>query len=270
MTQRVLVTGASSGVGLATANLLTTQGFEVIGTCRSLERFSTQNSLHSFTMHELDLSSQESIGAFLSSSTVNIATIDIYIANAGIGEVGSVEDTPLKSSRILFEINYFGHVTLIQALLPHWRERRTGTIIALGSLVTRLPFPFKAQYCASKAALTSFLLALDMEVAEFGIRTHVLEPGWIRSEFHNRLAPVINKATPYHTKLGPFLDHKKDQSVKYPDGQNVAKVILNLIDRKPSQIIVTVGPDAKWVKRWMKILPYQVVRWLLLRYISKK
>ncbi|MGL1934539.1 MAG: SDR family NAD(P)-dependent oxidoreductase [Fibrobacterales bacterium] len=268
MTQRVLVTGASSGVGLATANLLTTQGFEVIGTCRSFERFSTQNTSYSFTMLELDLSRQESIDTFLSSSTVNIATINIYIANAGIGEVGSVEDTPLQSSRTLFEVNYFGHVALIQALLPYWREHRTGTIIALGSLVTRLPFPFKAQYCASKAAFTNFLLALDMEVVEFGIRTHILEPGWIRSEFHNRLSPVINSETPYQTKFGPFLDHKKDQSTKYPDGQSVAKVIHKIIVEKPSQIIISVGPDAKWVKRWVKILPYQVVRWLLLKYIG--
>jgi NAD(P)-dependent dehydrogenase (short-subunit alcohol dehydrogenase family) len=196
--------------------------------------------------------------------------VDVLVNNAGMGELGSVEDTPLSDSRRLFEVNYFGPVSLVKKAVPAMRERRSGVIVNLGSIVHDLQFPFKAQYCASKSALTGFSLSLRYELHPHGIRVHVLEPGWVRSEFHNRLRPAGGPESVYAKRLAPFLDFSRDSDPRIPDGAAVAAVIKSVIDDPASPVRVAVGREAKTFRLARRFLSNAMLDRLLLRKLAKK
>ena len=235
----ILITGATSGVGLATATELSKKGHRVIGTTSSLSKYNQDD--FSFELIEMDLRKPDQISDF----ELHLKTfeLDILIANAGIGEIGSVEHTTLEATREMFEANYFGHLALFKLSLNSLKKTQ-GKIIVLGSVVYSLPFPFKAQYSASKSALSSLALSMRQELKPFGIKVHILEPGWIRSNFHNRLKINDPKDSVYNERMKPFLDHSRDKQDKYPDGLRVATIIEKLII-KNSPTRNAVGPDAK-------------------------
>ena len=196
--------------------------------------------------------------------------VDILVNNAGMGELGSVEDTPLEDSRRLFEVNYFGPVALVKKAVPAMRERRSGVIVNLGSIVHDLQFPFKAQYCAGKSALTGFSLSLRYELHPYGIRVHVLEPGWVRSDFHNRLRPAGGPDSVYAERLKPFLDFSRDADPRIPDGAAVAAVIRSVIDDPGSPVRVAVGREARKFRLARRFLSNAMLDRLLLWKLSKK
>jgi short-subunit dehydrogenase len=115
----------------------------------------------------------------------------------------------------------------------------------MGSIVFSLQFPFKAQYCAAKSALSAFTLSLRHEVKPHGIRVHLLEPGWVRSEFHSRLKPVAPAGSPYAARLAPFLDYSRDRDPRVIDGEGVARVLLVTLENPKAPVRIAVGDDAK-------------------------
>lgn len=150
------------------------------------------------------------------------------------------------------------------------RERKFGAILNLGSIVHDLQFPFKAQYCASKSALTGFTLALRYEVYPYGIRVHLFEPGWVRSAFHERMQPVIKAASPYVKRLKPFLDFSRDTDPKIPDGLAVAKIILETFENPKAPVRVAVGAEAKKFRVARRFLSNRMLDKLLLSKLAKK
>jgi short-subunit dehydrogenase len=196
--------------------------------------------------------------------------VDVLINNAGQGELGAVEDTDLADSRRLFEVNYFSVVRLVKQVLPGMRERGGGVILNLGSIVHDLQFPFKAQYCASKSALTGFSMALHYEVHAYNIRVHVLEPGWVRSEFHRRLKAVVKAGSPYTQRLKPFLDFSRDDNPAIPDGKAVAEVLLEVLENPRAPVRVPVGREAKKFRIARRFLSNRMLDRLLLWKLSKK
>ena len=247
--KRVFITGASSGIGLAAARLLARNGYSVIGTARDPDALRRRLEKEGgaplpFGLVAMDLTGSLSVEKGFAEAERMLGGIDILINNAGQGELGSVEDTPLADSRLLFEVNYFSVVRLTQLALPGMRARGDGIVLNLGSIVHDLQFPFKSQYCASKSALTGFSLSLRYEVHPHGIRVHVLEPGWVRSEFHLRLKPVVKEGSPYAPRLKPFLDFSRDSNPAIPDGRAVAEIILATLRNPKSPVRIPVG---RWV-----------------------
>jgi short-subunit dehydrogenase len=143
-------------------------------------------------------------------------------------------------------------------------------ILQLGSIVFSLQFPFKAQYCASKAALSGFTLSLRHEVKPFGIRVHLLEPGWVRSEFHRRLQPVCPPGSAYAGRLKPFLDYSRDQDPRVPDGARVARVILETLRNPKAPVRIAVGSDAKKFFRVSRFLSHNLMDKILGWKLSRK
>src|SRR5690606_17053315 len=272
---RVLITGASSGIGLAAAGLLAQSGYQVVGTARDPEGLrkrleSGTGSPQAFALVRMDLTDPASLEAGFAEAEAMLGGIDILINNAGEGELGAVEDTDLEDSRRLFEINYFAPVRLVKLAVPAMRGRGGGLIVNMGSIVHDLQFPFKAQYCASKSALTGFSLALRYELHPHAIRVHVLEPGWVRSEFHNRLRPVIRSGSPYAPRLRPFLDYSRDSDPAIPDGKAVAEVILSVLENPKAPVRVAVGAEAKKFRLARRFLSNAMLDRLLLWKLSKK
>lgn len=256
----IFITGTSSGPGLATAQLFTQLGYKVLGLHSG--RKETNNS---FNELKLDLSKPENISKLANQVFEYFDGVpQIVFLNAGLGQLSSVEDFPSKKAREMMEINFWAISDFIQTLLPSYRENKTGHIIITGSVVADIHFPFKAHYSASKAALQAYVGSLDQEIKGFGIKIHLLEPGWMRSEFHNRLEPQETKVAQYKNRYEKFLDYKNDHNPKYPNGEDVAKVVLSLVKKPSKKLRIAVGPDSKWLNHLSALVGIpEFQRWLV-------
>jgi NAD(P)-dependent dehydrogenase (short-subunit alcohol dehydrogenase family) len=175
----VLITGASSGIGAATAALLAEQGFTVFGASRK-----PPVAGGSARFVAMDVRDEASVRAGIAAVVAETGALDALVCNAGFGIFGSLEETSLDRARAQVDTNVFGTLNAIRAALPPMRERRKGRIVVVGSLAGRAPIPFQAHYSASKAALDALTLALRLEVAPFGIGVSLVEPGDIRTGFN--------------------------------------------------------------------------------------
>jgi NAD(P)-dependent dehydrogenase (short-subunit alcohol dehydrogenase family) len=169
----VLITGCSSGYGLHTARHFHAQGWNVVATMRN-PRPGVLASDERMRVLPLDVTKPESIQAALAEA----GPIDVLVNNAGIGLVGALEGTPLSTIRALFETNTFGTMAMAQAVLPQFRARRAGVIVNVTSSVTLAPMPLVTAYKASKDAVRGFSESLTFELAAFGIRVKLVEPGY--------------------------------------------------------------------------------------------
>jgi NAD(P)-dependent dehydrogenase (short-subunit alcohol dehydrogenase family) len=203
-----LVTGASSGIGLACAERLAGAGLTVYGTSRRRVR---NSELGAFRMLRLDVSQDASVKACIHCVVAESGHIDVLVNNAGTAIEGAVEETSLDEIRRIFETNVFGTLRMIKAVLPIMRKRRRGRIINMGSVAGFLPMPFSAAYCASKHALHGLSESLDHEVRNLGIRVSVIEPGFVRTEIVEHSGVVAAAFEPYKTARAKpaaiFRDH---------------------------------------------------------------
>ena len=169
----VLITGSSSGYGLETARCFLDRGWSVIATMRTLHEDLLPRS-DRLRVLALDVTDAKSIAAALDAA----GPVDVLVNNAGIGAFGAFEATPMQVTRELFETNTFGVMAMTQAVLPQFRQRKSGVIINVTSSATLAPFPLVAAYTASKTAVQGFTASLEHELREFNIRVKLVEPGY--------------------------------------------------------------------------------------------
>ena len=169
----VLITGCSSGYGLETARHFHANGWTVIATMRT-PREGLLPASERIRLLPLDVTRQDSIAAAIGAA----GPIDVLVNNAGIGVVGAFEATPMSHVRKVFETNTFGVMAMVQAVIPQMRERGSGTIVNVTSSVTLAPMPLAAAYTASKQAIEGFTGSLAHEMAAFGVRVKLVEPGY--------------------------------------------------------------------------------------------
>jgi NAD(P)-dependent dehydrogenase (short-subunit alcohol dehydrogenase family) len=169
----VLITGCSSGYGLETARYFHAQGFHVVATMRTPREDILQPS-ERLRVVALDVTSPRSIAEALRAS----GPIDVLVNNAGIGVVGAFEAMSMATIREVFETNTFGVMAMTQAVLPDFRARKAGVIVNVTSSVALTPMPLAAVYTASKVAIEGFTASLAFELASFGVRLKLVEPGY--------------------------------------------------------------------------------------------
>ena len=169
----VLITGCSSGYGLATARHFHDQGWTVIATMRRPHEGVLPAS-DRICLLPLDVTSSDSIAVAIEAA----GPIDVLVNNAGIGVVGAFEATPMSHIRKVFETNTFGVMAMTQAVIPQMRSRRSGVIVNVTSSVTLVPMPLAAAYTASKQAIEGFTGSLAHELGAFGVRAKLVEPGY--------------------------------------------------------------------------------------------
>ncbi|MFM0499711.1 SDR family oxidoreductase [Paraburkholderia caffeinilytica] len=169
----VLITGCSSGYGLETARHFHSQGWNVVATMRT-PRENVLPRSERIRVLSLDVTQPESIAAALQAS----GPIDVLVNNAGIGMLGAFEATPMATIREVFETNTFGVMSMTQAVLPGFRERRSGVVVNVTSSATLAPMPLVAAYTASKTAIEGFTGSLAHELRAFNVRVKLVEPGY--------------------------------------------------------------------------------------------
>ena len=168
-----LITGCSSGYGLATARYFHSRGWNVIATMRTPRADVLPRSEH-LRVLALDVTKPDSIAAALEAS----GPIDVLVNNAGVGIIGAFEATPMTTARDVFETNTFGVMAMTQAVLPQFRARKSGVLVNVTSSVTLTPMPLAAVYTGSKMAIEGFSASLALELDAFNVRVKLVEPGY--------------------------------------------------------------------------------------------
>ena len=237
--QVILVTGCSSGIGRVTAELAASRGHRVFATARKTESIADLVRPGSIDVLPLDVTDAASVGRAVAAVQERAGRLTALVNNAGYGQYGSVEDVALPAWRAQYDVNVFGAVALIQAVLPSLRSDGGGTIVNVSSVAGKISIPFAAPYCSSKHALEAISDALRVEVAPFGIRVVLVEPGPILTRFEDRaraeVGPLMHRAGPYQ---GFYVEAERSMDTDFKRGalppSAVAKVILRAIEaRKP-------------------------------------
>jgi NAD(P)-dependent dehydrogenase (short-subunit alcohol dehydrogenase family) len=180
MSKTVLITGTSSGIGKASAQLFAAKGWNVIATMRNPEK---EQELKDVFVTKLDVQQPDTIVAAIKSGIEKFGNIDVLINNAGYGEFGIFEATAREQVNTQFEVNVMGVMDTIRSILPHFRERKAGTIINISSGAGRFTLPMISLYCASKFALEGFSEALSFELSALNIGVKIVEPGGTTTNF---------------------------------------------------------------------------------------
>src|SRR5436305_720436 len=189
-----LVTGASSGIGEATAAQLATAGYKVYGTSRRAPK----PGQRSFEMLTLDVTSDASVEAVLSEVMRREGRIDLLVNNAGFSTApAGAEESSIEQTRSIFDTNFFGIVRMTRAVVPHMRRQGSGRIINIGSVLGFLPAPYMAFYAATKHAVEGYSESLDHELRTKGIRVSIIEPAYTRTQFDAHLLEADAKLDQY-------------------------------------------------------------------------
>lgn len=261
--KRIFITGASSGIGLATATLLSGRGHEVWGTSRDLSRIPPLPRLHGV---QLDLREPVSLGEGFATALREAGHFDVVINNAGSGHFGPGESLSMEELYSQFQVLVFAHIQICQLALRAMRERG-GLIINVTSLASRLPIPFMAAYNAGKAAMASFNTTLQLELAGSTIRVIDLQPGDIRTDFNDKIARDESDSR-YLAKLRQAWRVADRNMKKAPSPELVAQRIAKLIDDPNPPPRVTVGDSFQAVIApfIFRFLPQRTRIWGLRKY----
>ena len=245
-----LVTGASSGIGLATATHLAQQGQEVWAAVRNpatatdLQAVVERDRLP-IRLISLDVDDPASVQLAVDEVHDKSGRVDVLVNNAGIGGGGPIEDVPVDWAQALFQTNYFGAVRMIQAVLPGMRRRRSGTIVNVSSIAGRLAIAGHGHYSAVKHALEAMSEALAQEVQRFDIRVAIVEPGVV-------VTPIFTKARRFADPASPYFDHVRRLLLLYQKQMphaaqpaDVARVIHEAVTTDAPRLRWLVGDDAR-------------------------
>ncbi|HEX6379085.1 MAG TPA: SDR family oxidoreductase [Nitrososphaeraceae archaeon] len=247
----VLVTGCSSGIGLATCHVLSRNNFMTYGTVRNLSKAKKIQDLMnmddlSLKILRLDVNDNQSIKLTVKKILNDTGRIDVLINNAGYGMFGPIEEITTQEIKKQFETNFFGAIRLIKAIVPIMRKQGKGTIVNISSMVGRFGVPLNSAYVSSKFAVEGLSESISFELEEFGIRVIVIEPGVVKSDFfHNVKVKGMNLESPYHELMERrvnFLDKAMKNSLTC--SYDVASIILDALNSKDPKFRYVVGNDA--------------------------
>src|ERR1700730_1961558 len=260
---KIFLTGASSGIGLAIARMLSASGHEVWGTSREPTRIPQLARLHPVL---LDLSDPNLIDQAFAKALSEAGHFDVVINNAGSGHFGPAEHLPAQEIARQFQILVFGHLQLMQLALNAMRSRGSGLIINVTSLASRLPVPFMAAYNSAKAAMAAFTMSMQLELPNAGVRIVDLQPADIRTEFNDSV--VKTDPAHYEAKVAKTWEAAVRNMSAAPKPQLVARRVLRLIEETNPPPRITIGGffQAKVAPLIFRFLPQRVRIWGLRKY----
>ncbi len=264
MSKVVLITGASSGIGLSIANFLLEKGFTVYGTSRSAKKAAS----YAFHLLALDVLQVATIEKAVAHVIEKEGKLDVLVNNAGMGITGPIEDTPTDEMRKVFNTNLFGAIDVMKVVLPQMRKQQAGTIINVTSIAGYMGLPYRGIYSATKGALELVTEAIRMEVKSFGIDLVNVAPG----DFATNIA-----AGRYHTPVFEDSAYKKSykENLELMDAHvdrgmdplAMAKAVLKIMNTKNPKVHYKVGAFMEKFSIVLKrILPDKTYEKLLMNH----
>ncbi len=263
----VLVTGASSGLGRATATHLHARGYRVYGTSRR----GPDGADVPYPLIALDVTDEASAQAAVERVLRDAGRLDVLVNNAGNGIAGAVEDTPLADAQAQMDANFFGALRMIRAVLPPMRAQSGGTIVNVSSMAGLVGVPYQGMYSASKYALEGLSEALRVEVAPFGVRVVLVEPGDFRTGFtgSRRWVPG-GQASVYGEPASRAVAVMAADEQNGADPARVGRLIARIIEHPRPRVRYLVGKPAQvWLMRVLRLLPRGLGLRLLARYYGR-
>jgi NAD(P)-dependent dehydrogenase (short-subunit alcohol dehydrogenase family) len=262
----ILITGVSSGFGRAIAVEAMARGHTVIGTVRSdaaREQFTALDRQRA-RARILDVTQLDEIPAAVADIESAVGPVDALINNAGYGHEGILEESPLEEMRRQFDVNVFGAVAMIKAVLPYMRQRRRGRIINITSMGGFITMPGIAYYCGSKFALEGISEVLGKEVQAFGIAVTAVAPGSFRTDWAGRSMVRSPRSIPdYDALFEPIRARRQQNSGRQlGDPERAARVIVSLIERDDPPSHLLLGSDAlALVREKLRAMEIRVSEW---------
>lgn len=262
----ILITGVSSGFGRALAQEALTAGHRVIGTVRNSgaqQSFEALDAQRAFG-RLLDVTDVERIDEVVAEIESTAGPVDVLVNNAGYGHEGILEESSLAEMRRQFDVNVFGAVAMIKAVLPGMRQRRSGHIINITSMGGFITMPGIAYYCGSKFALEGISETLSKELAPFNIHVTAVAPGSFRTDWAGRSMVRSARSIPdYDALFGPISQARKEKSGKQPgDPVKAAHAMLALIDSQNPPTHLLLGSDAlSLVRQKLAVLGKEIEQW---------
>jgi len=244
-----LVTGASSGIGDATARRLAAAEYKVYGTSRRGAR----SGQRPFEMLALDVTSDESVEAAIEELMRLEGRIDLLVNNAGFGVApGGAEESSLEQARSIFETNFFGVVRMTRAVVPYMRRQGSGRIINIGSVLGLIPMPYGALYAATKHAIEGYSESLDHELRTRGIRVTVIEPAFTKTPFDANMVEPDSRLDEYDEIRAAVGKTVKEAMAAADDPDVVADAVLKAALATHPKVRYTAGARAnrlRWLRR---------------------
>ena len=250
MEKVALVTGSSSGIGLETALSLARDGYHTFASMRNLEKVgelehAAKKESLPIEIIELDVDKEESITSAIKKVIAKDGRLDVLVNNAGYGQFGCTEDVSVDDFRKQFETNFFSVVRIIQEIAPIMRKQNSGNIINISSVAGRIGFPGSPAYISSKFALEGLGECLRYELGQFGIKTTLIEPGVIKTDFFNSMKVSESKSDPKYKALTENILAGLKMMVEMGTAPSqVAEVVMKAIHDDEMQPRYVVGTDA--------------------------
>ncbi|WMJ68930.1 oxidoreductase [Stenotrophomonas sp. 24(2023)] len=264
--KRILITGVSSGFGLALAREALQAGHTVIGTVRRHDACPPFEHLHPTRAiaRVLDVTDSAAIPALVEGIEADIGAIDVLVNNAGYGQEGILEESPLQDMRQQFDVNVFGAVAMAKAVLPYMRARRAGHILNITSMGGFITMPGIAYYCGSKFALEGISEVLGKEVQPFGIHVTAVAPGSFRTDWAGRsMVRAPRSIADYDALFDPIRQAREAKSGhQLGDPAKAARAMLQVIasDAPPAHLLL--GSDAlQLVRDKLAAMSAQIDAW---------
>jgi short-subunit dehydrogenase len=248
----VLISGASSGVGQATARLLSGQGYTVFGTSRTP---ASAESLPNLTMLALDVRSDASVAACVNAVSSQAGRLDVLVNNAGYELAGALEEHSVDEAKAQFETNFFGVVRVTKAVLPFMRRQKHGQIINISSLSGLAPIPFMGMYSASKFAVEGYTEALRLELKPLNIHVSQIEPGFLRSPMMDKRQVVAERIGDYELWRQRAFKAIRDSEEKGLLPERVAEAVSKILASRAPRLRYLIGGQANVVSRLKRFFP---------------
>jgi NAD(P)-dependent dehydrogenase (short-subunit alcohol dehydrogenase family) len=261
----VLVTGASSGIGLACATHLAGRGYRVYGTSRQAATGQAGSVVMLVADVTDDLSVERAVAAVLDRE----GRLDIVVNNAGMGIAGPVENTSIEAAKRQLEVNFFGAFRVCRAVLPALRSQRSGYIVNIGSIGGLIAIPYQAMYSASKFALEGLSESLRMEVRPFGIKVVIIEPGDHKTALTENRTEMSGGTDAYSQSFQAALARTAHDEHTGPGPEQVARLLYRIVNTRDPRLRYTIGPATQRAAVWLKrLLPYSLTEYSMRTYFG--
>ena len=246
-----IVTGATAGMGEATARALRAAGYDVFGTYRKIPA----DRVPGVEYVACDVRSDQAVGAAVREVLAKAGRIDLLVNNAGVGLVGAAEESSLEQAKAVFDVNLFGVIRMTNAVLPVMRQQRSGRIVNISSVMGLIPAPFLALYASSKHAVEGYSQSLDHELRGSGIRVVLVQPGYTRTTFESNALAADQKNEHYAAARANAEAVMRSEMAKADPPEVVAATVLTAATAAAPQLRYAAGRNAATVSLLRRFVP---------------
>ncbi len=259
MNKTILITGASTGIGKATAELFSARGWNVAATMRNPEISAAMLKLNNTKLYKLDVTDSSSVNRAIDDVIKDFRGIDVVFNNAGYALMGAFEAMTEEQIKKQFETNVFGLMNVTRAILPYFREKKGGTIINTSSVGGLVTFPIYSVYHGTKWAVEGFSESLQYEVRKFNIKIKNIEPGPIKTDFYNRSMEIV-LSPPYEKYQKKVTENMSKFSDAAAGPEIVARKVFQAANDSGYRLRYPVGGNAPLFVKLRKLLPFPLFR----------